>query len=438
VFFDMTIGGKNAGRIQFELFQNVSPKCAENFRALCTGEKGQGRVSRKPLHFKGSGFHRIIPGFMCQGGDFTKGNGTGGESIYGEKFKDENFKLKHTEPFLLSMANAGPNTNGSQFFITTEATPWLDGKHTVFGRVIEGHEVVEAMERCGTENGKPRAKVVIQNCGELQEGELAATQECDEKECCHQIERAPQEQDGGNPYVFFEIATQDNQGAQHMGTVIFELFSNAAPQTAENFRCLCTGEVDEQMTYANSIFHRIIPGFMCQGGDFTNGDGTGGLSIYGETFPDENFDMKHTTPGLLSMANAGPNTNGSQFFITTAKTPWLDGKHCIFGKVVLGMPVIRQLESMGAEDGTPACLCWIAECGQLSEEQKQQVDEEVSRRMAESRAQQKSSQGKRGGGANKSMNSGGANVVFRKSRPGSASRPNSTASKTNKPRQSWN
>ena len=134
VYFDMSIGGKAAGRVIFELFSDVTPKCAENFRCLCTGERGRGR-SGKNLHFKGSSFHRIIPGFMCQGGDFTKGNGTGGESIYGEKFKDENFKIKHTEPFLLSMANEGPNTNGSRFFITTAETPWLDGKHTVFGRL---------------------------------------------------------------------------------------------------------------------------------------------------------------------------------------------------------------------------------------------------------------------------------------------------------------
>merc|ERR1711907_366219 len=372
VFFDVTIGGKQQERVVFELFADVTPRCSENFRALCTGEKGRGKCG-KPLHFKGSAFHRIIPGFMCQGGDFTKGNGTGGESIYGAKFKDENFKLKHNEPFLLSMANAGPNTNGSQFFITTEATPWLDGKHTVFGCVVDGHSTVKAMEQCGTDSGKPRAKVVISDCGELQHEQAASRQ-------TEQMTRQPVNQNqnlgDGNPYVFFELAAQDNEGAKGLGSVVFELFSDAAPKTAENFRCLCTGEVDEKLTYANSVFHRIIPGFMCQGGDFTNGDGTGGLSIYGETFPDENFQLRHTQPGLLSMANAGPNTNGSQFFITTAKTPWLDGKHCVFGKVVLGMPVIRQLESMGAEDGTPACLCWIAECGQLTEEQKQQVDEE--------------------------------------------------------------
>jgi peptidylprolyl isomerase len=166
VFFDITIGGVPKGRIVFELFADKTPKTAENFRALCTGEKGIGR-SGKPLHYKGSTFHRIIQQFMCQGGDFTRGNGTGGESIYGEKFADENFQLRHDRPGLLSMANAGPNTNGSQFFITTVVTPWLDGKHVVFGRVESGMEVVQAMEAVGSRSGSTSAPVVIADCGQL-------------------------------------------------------------------------------------------------------------------------------------------------------------------------------------------------------------------------------------------------------------------------------
>jgi peptidylprolyl isomerase len=166
VFFDITIGNKPAGRIVFELFADSVPKTAENFRALCTGEKGMGKQG-KALHYKGSRFHRVIQQFMCQGGDFTRGNGTGGESIYGEKFADENFKLKHTTPGLLSMANAGPNTNGSQFFITTVVTSWLDGKHVVFGKVVEGMEVVTAMEAVGSRSGSTTADVLIADSGEL-------------------------------------------------------------------------------------------------------------------------------------------------------------------------------------------------------------------------------------------------------------------------------
>ena len=166
VYFDISIGGRSAGRIVFELFADVVPRTAENFRALCTGEKGTG-ISGKPLHYKGSGFHRIIQQFMCQGGDFTRGNGTGGESIYGEKFKDENFQLKHTEPGLLSMANAGPHTNGSQFFITTVVTPWLDGKHIVFGKVVEGFDVVQKMEAAGSRSGTTSQAVTIEDSGQI-------------------------------------------------------------------------------------------------------------------------------------------------------------------------------------------------------------------------------------------------------------------------------
>ncbi len=166
VFFDITIGGAPAGRITIELYADKVPKTAENFRALCTGEKGVGK-SGKPLHYKGSTFHRVIPQFMLQGGDFTAGNGTGGESIYGTKFADENFVLKHTNPGLLSMANAGPNTNGSQFFITTVPTPWLDGKHVVFGSVKDGMDVVYDVEKYGSSSGKVAKRVAIVDCGQL-------------------------------------------------------------------------------------------------------------------------------------------------------------------------------------------------------------------------------------------------------------------------------
>jgi peptidylprolyl isomerase len=367
VFFEISVNGKVAGEMEFELFADVVPKTAENFRCLCTGERGLTRSGKK-LHYLGSRFHRIIPDFMIQGGDFTKGNGTGGESIYGPTFRDENFKLKHTKPGLLSMANAGRNTNGSQFFITTAKTPWLNGKHTVFGKVVKGLKLMKEMERLGTEDGKPRARVTISNCGERK---LSSESSPSKKRAADgSVKASPGDQASKaprNPRVFFDMEV-DNEPA---GRIIFELFADVVPKTAENFRCLCTGEKGmgrkgKKLHYKGSKFHRIIPDFMLQGGDFTRGNGTGGESIYGSKFKDENFKLKHTGPFLLSSANAGPNTNGSQFFITTAKTSWLDGKHVVFGKVVKGTKLVRKIEARGSASGKPRGSVRIADCGQLN------------------------------------------------------------------------
>lgn len=168
VFFDIVSKSKPIGKIKFELFADKVPKTAENFRALCTGEKGMGGMG-KPLHFKGSVLHRIIPNFMAQGGDITHGNGFGGESIYGTKFKDEGFLFKHDVPGLLSMANSGKDSNGSQFFITFVPCPWLDGKHVVFGKVIEGLPLLKDLERLGSPSGRPTETITIKECGLLKD-----------------------------------------------------------------------------------------------------------------------------------------------------------------------------------------------------------------------------------------------------------------------------
>ncbi|KAJ7206531.1 peptidyl-prolyl cis-trans isomerase [Mycena pura] len=209
-YFDITIGGNPIGRIVFSLYSDLVPRTAENFRALCTGEKGIG-VQGKPLHYKGSGFHRVIKAFMCQGGDFTAGNGTGGESIYGEKFEDEAFPVTHERPFLLSMANSGPNTNGSQFFITTAATPHLDGKHVVFGEVVKGKSIVRQIENFPTANGDaPTSPVVIADCGALAPDDPCLTEVPAGDGSGDKYEDFPEDSDADvkDPKVTLAIATE--------------------------------------------------------------------------------------------------------------------------------------------------------------------------------------------------------------------------------------
>ncbi|KAJ5930371.1 hypothetical protein N7466_005864 [Penicillium verhagenii] len=213
VFFDIQIGETPAGRVAFELFNDVVPKTADNFRALCTGEKGIGQQG-KPLTYKGprkgSIFHRVIKQFMIQGGDFTAFNGTGGESIYGEKFPDENFDLKHDRPFLLSMANSGPGTNGSQFFVTTVPTPHLDDKHVVFGEVINGKSIVRKIENMSTTSDKPKFDVKIVDCGELKGAEYENANK--------RVQDAT-----GDPYEDFP---EDHQGEELTAPLAFKIASD--------------------------------------------------------------------------------------------------------------------------------------------------------------------------------------------------------------------
>ncbi|SCV70901.1 BQ2448_3663 [Microbotryum intermedium] len=248
VYFDITINENEAGRIVFELFSDVVPKTAENFRALCTGEKGTGN-SGKPLHYKHSTFHRIIKRFMCQGGDFTMGNGMGGESIYGEKFEDENFELKHEQPFLLSMANAGPGTNGSQFFITTVPTPHLDGKHVVFGKVIKGRSIVRLMENAPVKSDSPTERIVIANCGELAEGEDDGVKP-DPNDDGHEDYPSDDESDVGDPRVVLKIATE----IKTKGTELFKAgdFKAAQNKYRKALRC-------EPRLMINLDVHPVLP-----------------------------------------------------------------------------------------------------------------------------------------------------------------------------------
>ncbi|CAL4924383.1 unnamed protein product [Urochloa decumbens] len=175
VFLDLNIGGEHVGRVTIELFADKAPKAAENFRLLCTGERGAGRWSGRRLHYKGAPFHRVVPGFMCQGGDITASNGTGGECAVGDGagryFPDEGLgAVRHDAAGVVSMANAGPNTNGSQFFITFAEAPWLDGRHVAFGRVVDGMAAVRAVEKAGSMSGRTVRPVVIADCGELTKG----------------------------------------------------------------------------------------------------------------------------------------------------------------------------------------------------------------------------------------------------------------------------
>lgn len=174
VWFDVSVNHRQVGRVECELFKQICPKTVENFRCLCTGEKGIGKLGR-PLHYKECPIHRIMPGLICQGGDFVNGNGSGGESIYGTAFADEFERgvVLHSKPMLLSMANTGPDTNGSQFFITNAKMHHLDEKHVVFGQVVDGEDVISCLHRFGKPDGSTIATVLITNCGEVPEAKTS-------------------------------------------------------------------------------------------------------------------------------------------------------------------------------------------------------------------------------------------------------------------------
>lgn len=255
VFLDIEIGGKAKGKLVFRLFSKTTPKTAENFRALCTGEMGKGKEG-KPLHYKGCKFHRVIPGFMAQCGDFTRGNGTGGESIYGRKFPDENFQKKH-QPGVLSMANSGPNSNGSQFFITTAKTPFLNGKHVVFGDLIEGHALLKEIERCGSKSGKTTKTVIIRDCGEV--SMKRGVDDTTEPQVGVKAVEKKSKVSSKHANVFFDMTI----GGLDAGRIVMKLNDKVTPKTAANFRALCTGErgkgkFGKPLHYKNSIAHRVI------------------------------------------------------------------------------------------------------------------------------------------------------------------------------------
>ncbi|EKM57324.1 uncharacterized protein PHACADRAFT_255024 [Phanerochaete carnosa HHB-10118-sp] len=233
-YFDVTIGDRPAGRVVFQLYDDIVPKTAENFRALCTGEKGVGN-SGKPLHYQGCNFHRVIKGFMIQGGDFTMGDGRGGESIYGEKFEDENFDVKHTKPFLLSMANAGPGTNGSQFFVTAAPTPHLDNKHVVFGEVIRGKSIFRAIENHPTSSGDvPTEPCTIAACGQLDSSDPSLSESAAAAADGDPYEDYPDDQDAlsdGNVQEKPEVALRVAREIREIGN---KLFKEGKTETALN------------------------------------------------------------------------------------------------------------------------------------------------------------------------------------------------------------
>ncbi|MBN2007360.1 MAG: peptidylprolyl isomerase [Anaerolineae bacterium] len=315
------------GDIVVELYADKAPNTVNNFVFLA-----------REGFYDNTMFHRVIEGFMAQGGDPT-GTGMGGP---GYQFADEfSPDLKHDGPGVLSMANAGANTNGSQFFITFVATPWLDGMHTIFGKVVEGLDVLMSLSlrdpSTATTPGDLIKTIRIEEVTTsvlptatpmvyTQPGQVPMPAEPVARNGMYSSPPAMIIDPTVKYYATFRTAK---------GNIVVELFADKAPNTVNNFVFLA-----REGFYDNTTFHRVIEDFMAQGGDPT-GTGMGGP---GYQFADEfNADLKHDGPGVLSMANAGANTNGSQFFITFVATPWLDGMHTVFGKVVEGLDVLLSI-----------------------------------------------------------------------------------------------
>ncbi|PWA47472.1 Cyclophilin-like peptidyl-prolyl cis-trans isomerase domain-containing protein [Artemisia annua] len=325
VFLDLSIDGSPAERIVIELFANVVPRTAENFRALCTGEKGTGSTTGKPLHYKGVVFHRIIKGFIAQGGDFSKQNGTGGESIYGGKFADENFKLDHSGCGMLSMATSGPDTNGSQFFILFKRQPRLDGKHVVFGKVIEGMQIIKKIELLGTSDGKPSGLVKIADCGEISE-EKKKLRRPDEN--AKKSKRKSERSSESSSYSESGSSRSDDGKAnrQPLSSSVGKDLSRKEPEAKPQ------KDHDLKKAVATSLENEEL---------VKNG-------LVKETKCDKSSGNQHQH----------------------SDNPSRSRKHTVFGKVIVGMDLFKKFEQLGTSNGKPSGLVKVAECGELSEDKK--------------------------------------------------------------------
>ncbi|OQR98813.1 peptidyl-prolyl cis-trans isomerase C [Achlya hypogyna] len=354
VWLDVAVDGKSIGRVTAELYMDIVPKTAENFRGLVTGDNAAG------FTYKGATCHRIIKDFVVQCGDWETGKGYGGKSIYGGKFDDEpaGLKLEHSKRYILQMANSGPNTNGSQFCFMLKATPHLNGHHVVFGEVVEGFSVVDAMEAAGVDQdgvNLSHTVVVLYGCFMYSiishespprspySAELEEQKELDLPVVT--LAARPWTRKAGRRYVWIDVEID----GVPTGRVTAELYMDIVPKTAENFRGLVTGDNARGYSYKNSKCHRILANFVVQCGDWEYGAGTGGKSIYGGDFEDETagLKLKHDKRYVLQMANAGPNTNGAQFCFMLSPQPHLNGHHVVFGQVVDGFAVVDAMEAAG-------------------------------------------------------------------------------------------